>query len=471
MKKSFLDKLNKEYLILSFILVFAFFLRVFNLGKPALWVDESTSTIASSMILIKGLPIFDSGMLYGRAYFFHYLQAFFLLFGQTNFMARFVSVIVGVLIIVLIYFIGKEYSKSGGLIAALLTSVFYLEVFYSRQARFYQLFQLLFFLSLYLLYKSKENPKFLYFALVAMLLTIDTQIAGLVLTPFFIIHILIYSKKWRKYLAVMPLISLIQKFLPAKSLSVDSSTAAMNYLSRYASYTDNMVYMLVLFIPGLIWGFFKKKRLTLLLVVPSIILLIGIFTLETFALRYAYFTVFILILYFAVLLSSLYEMYGKIILFVITLILIVPSNLFFPYTSVNLLTPIDYSLYDSTAPTTNYDSIPEELKLKLKDQDNVLISYFSSDVEWSLRKPDYVLPFSMDGRGYDHISYNNSNGEIVDRYSGALILERLPKEPYYVTADRFSVTKLKPLQREFFEKLTFECEKPYENYDLVVYDC
>jgi hypothetical protein len=61
----------------------------------------------------------------------------------------------------LAYFIGKEYSKSGGIISALFFAVFYLEVFFSRQARYYQLFQLAFFASLYFLYKSKENPKWL----------------------------------------------------------------------------------------------------------------------------------------------------------------------------------------------------------------------------------------------------------------------------------------------------------------------
>ena len=260
MKKfKFFKKLNSEYLLLAIILVFGFFLRIWKLGLPSLWIDESTSAIASMNILAKGLPLFDSGLLYGRAYLFHYLQAFFLLFGQTEFLARFVSVIFGLLTIFLAYKIGKEYSKSGGLISALFIAVFYLEVFYSRQARFYQLFQLMFFLSLYLLYKSKDNPKYLYASLIAFFITINTQIAGLVLAPFFIIHIVVYSKKWRKYLAILPGISLIQKFFPAKGLSADSASSVVNYASRYAGYTHNLLYMIILFVPGVIWGFFKKK--------------------------------------------------------------------------------------------------------------------------------------------------------------------------------------------------------------------
>ena len=43
--------------------------------------------------------------------------------------------IIGMFTIVLAYFIGKEYSKTGGIISALFFSVFYLEVFFSRQGK------------------------------------------------------------------------------------------------------------------------------------------------------------------------------------------------------------------------------------------------------------------------------------------------------------------------------------------------
>ena len=52
MKKfKFFKKLNSEYLLLAIILVFGFFLRIWNLGLPSLWIDESTSAIVSLNIL------------------------------------------------------------------------------------------------------------------------------------------------------------------------------------------------------------------------------------------------------------------------------------------------------------------------------------------------------------------------------------------------------------------------------------
>jgi len=460
--KEFVKK--KEILLLIGILVFAFFLRVYSLETSVFWLDESISTMASLKILEKGLPVFDSGLFYGRAYLFHYLQSFFLLFGQTDFLARFISVIFGLLTIFLAYKIGKEYSKSGGLICALFMSVFYLEVFFSRQARFYQLFQLGFFASLYFLYKSKENPKWLYLALISFFVTINTQIAGLVLAPFFIIHILYYNKGWKKYLALLPGISLFSKFLPAKANSSDSTISAVTYFSRYARQTSNMVYILILFVPGVIWSFIKKKRLTFLLVVPSVILLVGVFALKTFALRYAYFFVFILVLYSSLLISFLYEKYGKIMLVAIFILLIIPSNLFFPHTYVNMILPVDYNYNDYSAPEIDLKNIPLDLKDDLMRGN--LFCFFSPSVERYLKKPDYVFPFSMTGIGNDTISYRG-----VDVYSGAEIRMVKPEEDYYFIADYYSLNKLKPFQREAFEEIVRGCGVPYENKDLKIYNC
>lgn len=483
-----LKKIKLEYILLAIILIFGLFLRVYALGNPPLWVDEAISASVSKNILIKGVPILDSGWHYNSAYVLHYSIAFFMLFGQNEFWARFPSIIFGLLTILLAYVIGKEYSKTGGIISALFFSVFYLEVFFSRQARFYQLFQLAFFASLYFLYKSKEKPVYLIPAIALFFLALDTHLEALILAPFFILHILYYNKKqW--FASILPAIPLINKLIPASKLSALQTQTTINYASNYYSFAHNMRYLLILFIPGLIWSFFKtsetsvsdsaqnsknsdKKRLTALILLPSIITLIGIFTLKTFALRYSYFFVFPLVLYSSLLLSFLYEKYGKIMLISIFLLLIFPSNLFFPSTYVNIIKPIDYNFNDYSAPYTDYKAVPANIINELKSN-TILISYYSPDVEWYIRKPDYVLPFSMDGRGNDQISMNNSKEEIVDMYSGALILKQgqIPNKPYNLIADDFSVSKLKPSQRDNLNSLIKECNISYENNDVKIYEC
>jgi endonuclease YncB( thermonuclease family) len=484
MEKSRISRIELWSLIA--ILIFALFLRVYNLGNASFWIDESISSMVSKNILEKGVPLLDSGWFYGGAYVFHYFQAFFLFLFMSEFGARIFSALIGVLTVLLAYFIGREYSKSGGIISALFMSVFFLEVFFSRQARYYQLFQLMFFLSLYLLYKSKENPKFLYLAILSFFITLDTKIAGIILAPFFILHILFYNRKqW--FLSLIPVFFLVKDFIPASTLSSvsvsssssspvglteESSNLISNLANRYFGYTANMLYLLILFVSGVLWAFFKKKRLTLLIVLPSLIMLTGIFSLELFALRYAYFFAFPLILYSSLLISFLYEKFGKIILIAVVALLIFPSNIFFPYTYVNVLIPIDYNYNDPSAPWTDYKSIPDSLKLELISN-TTLISLFPADVEWYLRKPDYVIPFSMDGRGEDQISFTNLTGDRVGRYSGAKIINYsdMPERPYYVTADYFSFSKLKPSQRENFDKLTGDCEVSYESRSLRIFYC
>jgi hypothetical protein len=486
-------KFNYTILILIIILIFAFFLRIYALSSQPLWIDESISGVASKMILEKGVPIFDSTSVYARAIVYHYAEAFFLLFGQNDFNARFFSVIIGMFTIVLAYFIGKEYSKTGGILCALFMSVFYLEVFFSRQARFYQLFQLMFFLTLYLLYKSGESAKnknkkheliYLILSIVAFFIALDTQIAALVLAPFIILHIIVYNTKYNKLLAILPAIPLIQKFMPAASLANGGTNSTKaNYAEGYFGYAGNMHYLLIFAIPGLIWAFFKKKKLTLLLTIPSIVLLVGVILLQVFALRYIYFIAFPLVIYSSLLFSYLYEKFGKFILIAIIAILIIPSNIVYPYTYVNVINPIDHnhSYGDFTTPETNYKNLPQNITEELKSNNTTIISFFSSDVEWNIKKPSYVIPFTMDGIGYDEVSYNKTTQtsdnikkvEVVDIYSGAPILNynSPPKKPFYITQDSFSYSKLKPTQLDSYNNLTKDCTEIYKANDLKILEC
>jgi hypothetical protein len=226
------------------------------------------------------------------------------------------------------------------------------------------------------------------------------------------------------------------------------------------------MYLLILFIPGVVWSFIKKKRLTTLIVLPSLILLISVFTLETFALRYSYFFVFPLIVYTSLLLSFLFEKYGNIMLIAILAVLIIPSNLIFPSTGVNIIKPIDYNYNDYSAPEINYKGLSPDLISELQNPENIVVGYFSPSLEWYIAKPDYVLQFSMDGRESNQVVRDG-----FDVYSGAPILQEVPERPYYLVADTFSTSKLNDEQREFLGELTEGCSKVHDERDLVVWEC
>ncbi len=467
-----IKRIKREYILLAVILLFALFLRLYALGQPALWIDETISSVASSEILEKGVPAFDSGVLYERAYVFHYLQAFFLLFGMNDFNVRLVSVIFGLLSIVLAYFIGKEYSKAGGIISALFMAVFYLEVFYSRQARFYQLFQFAFFLSIFLLYKSKKNPKMLYFALIAFLIAYDTQIAALILAPFFILHILLYNRKqW--YLAFIPAFILIFKAVIVLGFTSDSAGLITNYIENYAGYTANIKYLLILCVPGIAVAFFKNKKLTSMIVLPSLILLFGIFFVKLFAFRYLYFFVFPIVLFSSLLMAFFYQKLGKLILIPIIILLLFPSNLFFPYTYVNVIKPVHVNYNDFSAPEVDYKSVPQNIFSELKNSENNVIVFFSPSFEWYVRKPDFVFDFSLSGLPGDSLERNGK-----DIYSGAQIIksekdisEYLIGKEFYFVAENFAVGKLNLSQKDNFNRIISGCETAFSSDDMIVWKC
>ena len=154
MNLAYIIRKNRIKIALGAILLFGLILRLWKLGVGAMWVDETISALVGRTILETGVPVFSSGWFYGRALVFHYLMALFLVFFNNDFGARLVSVVFGLGTVGLAYFVGREFDRKDkwlGIVSALFTAVLFLEVYYSRQARFYQMFQFLFFLTLFFL--------------------------------------------------------------------------------------------------------------------------------------------------------------------------------------------------------------------------------------------------------------------------------------------------------------------------------
>ncbi len=489
-EKSFLSKkihftkefsLSIEIICLIFILIFALFLRISFLENPSFWVDESISSLASLKILEKGIPVFDSGVLYSRALVFHYSQALsFIIFGVNDFAARFPSVIFGVLSVFLAFLVGREYNKNAGLIFALFVATFFLEVFFSRQARFYQLFQLAFFASIYLLYKSKKDLRYLFLGFVCLVIAVDTQPAGLVLIPFFIIHILLFNKKNWYYSFVALLVffleraSLFSVLFSSKIPEVvdGSKDVFFNYFSTYLSFTSNVFYLIIMFLIGSVWAFFKNKTLTLLILIPSLIVLSGVIYLEVFALRYAYFFVFVILLFSSLLISFLVEKYGKEMWVLVLILVILPSNLIFPFSYGTMLIPSTSNLNDFSAPEINFKDINSSLFYELKSVDSFLLTHYSPHVEWYLQKPLMVLDFSMTGKR-DYSISREVDSKLVDVYSGASIITsetQVPSKFYYIEQG-FAFSKLNPSQKELVESIKQNCSLIHNNNSVKIFSC
>ncbi|MEK6924666.1 MAG: glycosyltransferase family 39 protein [Nanoarchaeota archaeon] len=458
-----MDKNNKiVFSILALILIFGLVLRVYSLGSSPLWFDETISSIAAENIATKGIPIFDSGLFYSRALVFHYLQGLFILiFGSADFAVRFVSVLFGLATILLAFFIGKEFNKSTGVIAALFTCFLFLEIVYSRQARFYQAFQFLFFLTLYLLYKSKKSKKYAWLASISLIVLVQTQIAGLVLIPFFLFMFFREHKDWKLF--IIPI--LVGAYFGLSFLGIGATiSTGSEYAEEYTSQLfKSLRAFFIISLLGIPFTYKKNKRMFYLLLLPSVILLTGLFFVKVFALRYAYFVILSVIIFLASLLSYLYESNKVIGVLIIALAIIYPSNLFFDSNYLTVVKPQVISPYSATEPVIDYKSLSESTKTLIMN--NTLVTLSSPGVEWYLKKPDYIIPFSLNGLESGYALYNGA-----DIYTGAEVWNNQTKN-FIFLEDFFGYSKLGPNQRAPLEAMKKDCLLLEESDTLNVYKC
>jgi mannosyltransferase len=178
-----LTYIEENYLLLLIILL-GVVLRIYNLGGESIWLDEAY-TIEISKHDPVGIirEIFRDNENHPPLYYsiMHYWM---ILFGDSAFAVRFLSVIFGVMSITAIYKVAEFlFNKNTALISALIlaTSVFFIK--YSQAARGYSLMAFLSLLSFYFLLRLLDHKsfKFTVFYLVTSLLLIYTHYYALLI--------------------------------------------------------------------------------------------------------------------------------------------------------------------------------------------------------------------------------------------------------------------------------------------------
>ncbi len=141
------------------IIAVAAYLRFAQLGVPSLWVDELNFVYAGKSIVAGEEPRFPSGNLNKRAMLFaEAVGLSFRVFGVNEFGARFPSAVFGVLSVIAIFFIARDlFGRNVGLLSAFLLTFSHLCIGWSRLARMYTLFQLLYVIGAYAFYKGFEG--------------------------------------------------------------------------------------------------------------------------------------------------------------------------------------------------------------------------------------------------------------------------------------------------------------------------
>lgn len=128
----------KNNKILLGILVVGFLLRIYKLDFQSPWGDELFTMINSSSKK-SFLDIFD--ILKSDVHpplYYYIVHIFYMIFGDSSFIARLISVIFGISGLIVVYYLSKElFNKRVGLLSIALLTINHFHIYYSQEARMY----------------------------------------------------------------------------------------------------------------------------------------------------------------------------------------------------------------------------------------------------------------------------------------------------------------------------------------------
>lgn len=149
----------KENYILLALIFLSFILRIYNLDLQSPWGDELFTLINSHSNKSLG-EIFSA--LRGDVHppLYYYIVHFFVeVFGDTVYVARFVSLLFGLGGIVALYYLAKElFNKNVALLVVLLLSINHFHIYYSQEARMYTMLFFATILSFFYLIRFVKAP-------------------------------------------------------------------------------------------------------------------------------------------------------------------------------------------------------------------------------------------------------------------------------------------------------------------------
>jgi 4-amino-4-deoxy-L-arabinose transferase-like glycosyltransferase len=178
-----------QYGLALTLLLAAFALRFEHLLARVFHIDEYISMLAALMTVEKGAPIFPSGLLYNQGLLASYLAAPFLgVLGFTEEIARWPSLLMGVLTVAGFYLVGARLLKShtAGLFALTFAALDASMILWSARMRMYALAALLMLLALYFLVQGtflRPQPRYRLAALVCYLGAILSHAVSVVALP------------------------------------------------------------------------------------------------------------------------------------------------------------------------------------------------------------------------------------------------------------------------------------------------
>ncbi|MFA6570608.1 MAG: glycosyltransferase family 39 protein [Bacteroidota bacterium] len=448
--KELYHRTNRNWVltVLVSLIIIGGFLRFYNLSSQSYWMDEGYTMNAVMSILEHGSTVLDSGQNYSCPTYCYPTALLVNLLGNNPPSYRLLSVLAGLLFIIVIFFIAKKFFNRN---IALLTSFFitfsYWQIAWSRQARWYTLFSLLFWLSIYFFYQSlySNKNKYLNIFLTAIftVLAVLTHGLGYLLPFIFIGWILIdqifIQKKfdWKKSLVIIVVGAIIMwLFNFISNIDVISylfSNLNLDYVLPY--YLNFYLRTYWLFILLAILAFFnrdntyKKEIYFFLFILCTYLIPLSFFT-NIVHYRYMFHLTPILFMLGSIGFLGVYKdikpMYGKVILWLIVLGLFatVAGGAFIPQTYYFLESDSPSALgsrpHYAYTPQPNWNSAYAFIKAN-KTVEDITISSHPQFNKIFLGEAGYWIKY--DYLGFDNkAQYNNDDHEY---YVGAKIMDDL----------------------------------------------
>lgn len=429
-------------LILIALSVISFFWRFYALNlKYSFWNDEHQTAIFARAILDHGFPVLSNGYT-PTIYlpFWYYLPALSMKFiGVSEMAARLPSVIFGSLTIWAVFLLGKQiFNKNVGLMSALLVTFLKIEILWSRQARPYQLVQLLYILAFYFFLRFLEkfdrlkeknlSIRDLVWTIILSLLAAAVHPLGLLLFVYFGVYLVffrwdIFREIYRKFNKIVLLLTVLFLLLLLWRLNIfvalrnfvyggwGETIRFYNCFYYYRVFLSHNYLLISLFsFLGLILALIKKIKINILFFVLLVIHIGFIsFRLNQPFVRYLY-PIFPFIIIFAVygLWRAIFKIFKKEKVALLFIILLLFSFMFFD--SKFALKPQSvYSLNEDMQeiPEVDYQRIYGFVKGKLNEYpEAVYVSNWNDHAVWYLGEGnlDYLLRLTSSSNQKDPLS-------------------------------------------------------------------
>ena len=192
-------------------------LRFVGLARESIWLDEATSIIIARMDLAS-LVAWAAGDIHPPLYYL--ILHFWLLLGDSEFVVRSLSAVLGVVTIAVAYALGEElFGPRAGLLSALLLALSPLHIWYSQEARMYALVTTLNLLAsfcLLLALRRRQTHYWLGYVLCSVLALYTHYFAlfGLLFQNLFALYWLVNKRSslWSKWLLAQ--LAVVLLFLP-----------------------------------------------------------------------------------------------------------------------------------------------------------------------------------------------------------------------------------------------------------------